>query len=265
MITINCSLAAAAHLCKGFKKGSNEGFFEPATTQTLAETKAELEKVNKSCFQWVVHAIKLGRSTCLIAVEFETRYCHVIHQVKKGDMQDFFSRLQERLMNGLEWQGQDYSLFDSVQMEQGIERYFSLHKDIRFYQRTDRSVMSHVSQIAAEYSDVYHNTGYFPPDEETALEFDLKLNQTWRNRKGEKYDLHANEKMIQHWVTEYLRFAPQKVTDAMAQVRAVQQEQLSMRLAAMAATRQQLESANIVDADSHDNVIEFSRYQQKKK
>jgi hypothetical protein len=71
--------------------------------------------------------------------------------------------------------------------------------------------------------------------------------------------------MIQHWLIEYLRFAPQKVTDAMAQVRAVQQEQLSMRLAAMAATRQQLESANIVDADNHDNVIEFSRYQQKKK
>ncbi|WP_127960514.1 hypothetical protein [Serratia microhaemolytica] len=59
--------------------------------------------------------------------------------------------------------------------------------------------------------------------------------------------------------------SPQKVTDAMAQVRTVQQEQLSMRLAAMAATRQQLESTNIVGADNHDNVIEFSRYQQKKK
>jgi hypothetical protein len=71
--------------------------------------------------------------------------------------------------------------------------------------------------------------------------------------------------MIQQWLTEYLRFAPQKVTDAMAKVRAVQQEQLSMRLAAMAETRQQLESANIVGADSHNNVIAFSRYQQKKK
>lgn len=85
--------------------------------------------------------------------------------------------------------------------------------------------MSYVSQIAAEYSDVYHNTGCFPPDEETALEFDLKLNQTLRTRKGEKYDLHAN--MIQQWLTEYLLFAPQRVTDAMAQVRTVQQEQLS--------------------------------------
>ncbi|WP_419236357.1 DUF6933 domain-containing protein [Serratia fonticola] len=265
MIIVNCSLAAAEHLYKGFKKGSNEGFFEPATTQSLAETKAEREKANKPCFQWVVHAIKLGRSTCLIAVEFETRYCHVIHQVKKGNMQDFLSRLQERLMNGLEWQGQDYLLFDSVQMVQGIERYFSLHKNIRFYQRTDRSVISHISQIAAEYSDVYHNNGCFPPDEETALEFDLKLNQTWRTRKGEKYDLHANEKMIQQWLTEYLCFASQNVTDAMAQMRAVQQEQWKIRLAAMAATRQQLDNANIVDVDGHDNVIELSRYQQRKK
>ncbi|WON75997.1 DUF6933 domain-containing protein [Serratia sp. UGAL515B_01] len=265
MITINCSLAAAEHLCKGFKKGSKEGFFEPVTPQSIAETQAERENANQPCFQWVVHAIKLGRSICLIAVEFETRYCHVIHQVKKGDMQGFFSRLQERLMNGLEWQGQDYSLFDSMQMEQGIERYFSQHEDIRFYQRTDRSVMGHVSQIAAEYSDVYHNTGCFPPDEETALEFDIRLNQTWRTRKGEKCALQANEKMLQHWLTEYLRFAPQKITDAMAKIKAVQQEQLNTRLAAMAATRQQLESANIIDADSHDNVIDFSRYQQRKK
>lgn len=266
MITINCSLSAAQHLYKGFKKGSCEGFFEPVTTQSLADTQAEQEKKKKACFQWVVHAIKLGRSTCLIAMEYETRYCHVIHQVKKGDMQDFVSRLQERLMNGLEWQGQDYSLFNSVEMEQGIERYFSLHKDVRFYQRTDRSVMSHISQVDGEYSEVYHhNTGYFPPDEKTALDFDFKLNQTWRNRKGDKFELYANEKMIQQWLTQYLCFAPQKVIDAMARMKAVKQELWDIRLAAMAEVYQPFDDATIIETNGGNNVIDFKRYQRSKK
>lgn len=264
MITINCSRLAAEHLYKGFKKGSDKGFFELATSHSLAET--QQEQMEEFCFQWVVHAIKLGRSTCLIAMEYETRYCHVIHQVKKGDMQGFFSRLQERLMNGLEWQGQDYSLFDSAEMEQGIKRYFSLHKDIRFYQRTDKSVMSHINQVAAEYSDVYHSTGCFPPDEETALDFDIRLNQTWRIRKGEKYDLQVNEKMIQRWLTDYLHFAPLRVSDAMARIKDVKQEQWNMRLTGMPATYSQLNEDGVIDIDStQDNVIDFSRYQQSKK
>lgn len=109
MITINCSRLAAEHLYKGFKKGIDEGFFEPATSQSPAETQEQ--QGQGLCFQWGVHAVKFGCSTCLIAMEYGTRYCDVIHQVKKGDMQDFFSRLQERLMNGLERQGQDCSAF----------------------------------------------------------------------------------------------------------------------------------------------------------
>lgn len=264
MITINCSRLAAEHLYKGFKKGIDEGFFEPATSQSLAETQEQQEQ--GLCFQWVVHAVKFGRSTCLIAMEYNTRYCHVIHQVRKGDMQDFFSRLQDRLMNGLEWQGQDYSLFDTAEMEQGIGRYFSQHKNIRFYQRTDASVMAHISQAAVEYGDVYHNTGCFPPDEETAVDFDIRLNQTWRTRKGEKYGLRANEKMIQLWLTEYLRLTPQCVNDAMARIKHVEQEQWDMRLAGMSATDPLRNEAGIIDPDSaQGNVIDLSRYQQSRK
>ncbi len=76
MITINCSRLAAEHLYKGFKKGIDEGFFEPATALSLAEIQEQQGK--RLFFQWVVHAIKLGRSTCLIAMEYDTRYCHVI-------------------------------------------------------------------------------------------------------------------------------------------------------------------------------------------
>ncbi len=65
--------------------------------------------------QWVIHAIKLGRSTCLIAMEVNTLWVHVIHQVNKGDMDGFIQRLNERMVNGIEWLGQDYQLFKTAQ------------------------------------------------------------------------------------------------------------------------------------------------------
>lgn len=60
--------------------------------------------INKnSGMQWVIHAIKLGRSTFLIAIEVNTRWTHVIHKVSKGNMDGFIQRLNERMVNGIEW------------------------------------------------------------------------------------------------------------------------------------------------------------------
>jgi len=211
MITINCSLAAAEHLYKGFKKGRDEGFFVPTNGESLEDTQREQEKNQQLCLQWVVHAIKLGRSVSLIAMEYQTRYCHVIHQVKKGDVQGFFGRLQERLMNGLQWQGVDYSLFGEAELDKGFDRYFSAHKDIQFMLRSDKSVMAHIAQVNALYSDVYYDNSCYPPNEESALEYDLRLNQDWRNRKGEPYHLQAYEKMLRLWLKDYLQFPPEKL------------------------------------------------------
>lgn len=146
---------------------------------------------------------KIGRSTCLIAMEYESRWVHVIHQVRKGDVQGFVERLNTRLVNGMEWLGADYSLFTTAAMEKAIDRYFKQHKEIRFYQQTDRSVTAHISQVSDQYQYTYHQVGAFPEDEEMALHFDLRLNDEWRCIKGENYDLKAKEKMLLIWLVQY--------------------------------------------------------------
>lgn len=210
MMIINCSADAAAHLYGKYKKGRDEGFFEP--TSSVHDTVAERqEKLNvQDHTQWVVHAVKMGRSTSLIAMEFTTRWVHVIHRVRKGDVKGFIERLNNRLVNGIQWLGNQFSLFTVEDLVASAEGYFSQHSEIRFYLQTDRSAMMHINQVSAFYQDFYYSIGAFPEDEETALEFDLRLNNDWRCRKGEAFDLRVDEKMLIHWMTHYLSQKSQK-------------------------------------------------------
>ena len=216
MIVINCSAAAVAHL-----RMSDNNFFENLSSveETIPDRQEKLgsEKV----FQWVVHAVKIGRSTCLIALDFNTRWAHVIHQVRKGNVADFIERLNSRLINGIEWLGSDYSLFNTGQMEKAIERYFSLHREIRFYQQSDRSAIAHINQVSGYYQDAYRDFGAFPQDENAALEFDLRVNRDWRCPKGESFDLQVDEKMLLYWMTYYSGTDGRNADEIVSQIRQV--------------------------------------------
>lgn len=221
MMVINCSTAAATHLYGKYKKNVDEGFFEPASSvqQTIMERQSDVK--NKEIIQWVVHAVKIGRSTCLIAMEYQTRWVHVIHQVPKGDVSNFIERLNSRLISGIEWLSEDFSLFSTKDMEKSIDRYFRQHKDVRFYQQTDASVMAHISQVSAEYNYVYSNVGSFPDDEETALDFDLKMNDTLRSSKNNKSYAKPLESMLERWIISYVKMSPSRAAQLMERVQSL--------------------------------------------
>lgn len=224
MIIINCSADAAAHLYGKYKKGRDEGFFESSSSVQDTVTERQ-EKLNvQDLTQWVVHAVKMGRSTSLIAMEFTTRWVHVIHQVRKGDVNGFIERLNNRLVNGIQWLGGYFSLFTGEDLAASVERYFSRHREIRFYLQTDRSAMTHINQVSAFYQDTYYSIGAFPEDEETALAFDLRLNDDWRCRKGEAFDLRVDEKMLIHWMTHYLSQKSQQPEQILARIREMRRE-----------------------------------------
>ena len=226
MMVINCSAAAAAHLYARYKKDQDEGFFEPASSVQETITERQEKLTPSAAIQWVVHAVKIGRSTCLIAMEFTTRWVHVIHQVRKGDVNGFVERLNSRLINGVEWLGNDFSLFTTDQMEASINRFFTRHRELRFFQQTDRSTITHINQVSMFYQNMYHSIGVFPGDEEIALEFDLRLNHDWRCRKGEPFDLMVDEKMLVLWMTQYIDENGRKAAQMIDRVKHVRREML---------------------------------------
>lgn len=219
MLIFNCSRAAALHLSTGYRKGHNESVFEPAAT--ITDTVAERSKHNDgNIMQWVVHAIKVGRSTCLIAMEYETRWVHVIHQVKKGGLEDFVTRLNSRLINAIDWISADYSLFDEQELMQGIDAYFNRHHNLVFIQQTDRSVMAHISQVAQRYNQIYSDIGHFPKDETQATSADLHFNQWWRQINSDGY--HTTNtvecRMLTYWMKNLMNKSDDDIDSAVSTI-----------------------------------------------
>lgn len=219
MLIFNCSRAAAIHLSPGYKKGSNEGVFEPA--ETVTDTVAERSKhYGADIMQWVVHAVKVGRSTCLIAMEYETRWVHVIHKVKKGDLEDFVNRLNTRLVNAIDWINADYSLFDEQEFMEGIDAYFNRHHDLVFIQQTDRSVMSHISQVGQQYERTYKDIGHFPEDETQATSADLHFNKYWRQINSDGY--HTTNtvecRMLAYWMRNIMNKSDGDIDSAVTRI-----------------------------------------------
>jgi hypothetical protein len=139
MMVINCSLAAANHLYAKDRQGRDEGFFgllQPGP-ETLAERQQKLEQQGGR--QWMVHAVRMGCSTSLIAMEYHTRWTHVIHRVRKGDVKGFIERLYFRLINGIEWLGTGLLLFTVQEMEVAIGHYQAQYwEEIKRSQRERR-------------------------------------------------------------------------------------------------------------------------------
>ncbi|MGR7464273.1 DUF6933 domain-containing protein [Klebsiella aerogenes] len=235
MMIINCSVAAARHLYS--RVG---GFFEPPGHK------------GQKTIQWVIHAVKIGRSTCMIAMELNTRWVHVIHKVRKGDINGFIARLNARLINGIELSGDDYLLFTKDEMDRSIEYYFEQHSELRFFQQTDRSVMTHIAQVCAEYKMVYRSVGAFPEDEETALEFDLRLNNILRSKKGDKCYWTASEKMLEHWLKTYMLFSDREAQRRVNRIKRTHEESLLSIL-----------SEVVAGVEHKDHVAHFADYRKK--
>lgn len=219
MLIFNCSRAAALHLSPGYRKVNNESVFEPA--DTITDTVAERSKHHDgNIMQWVVHAVKVGRSTCLIAMEYETRWVHVIHKAKKGDIGDFVNRLNTRLVNAIDWITADYSLFDEQEFMEGIDAYFNRHHDLVFIQQTDRSVMAHISQVAQQYDRIYNDIGHFPEDETQATSADLHFNQWWRQINSDGY--HTTNtvecRMLAYWMKNMMNRSNDDIDSAVTRM-----------------------------------------------
>ncbi|WP_164095582.1 DUF6933 domain-containing protein [Serratia marcescens] len=221
MITFHCSAAAAAHL-DGNRRGS-DSIFEPSGDGGCLS-----EQALGDILRWVVHAVKIGRSTCLIAMEVETRWVHVIHQVRLGDIRGFVERLCTRFINGMEWAETDLAVLTRSEMENAVDHYLGRHSELRFYRGTDRSVMGHIAQVSSEYQYVWRNVGAFPEDEETGLAFDLRLNDTLLSRSGSNEYWNPTEAMMTHWLRGY---AGKRDADVMAACKALREARRGLTVA----------------------------------
>jgi hypothetical protein len=132
--------------------------------------------------QWYAHRVTVLRRKCVIAMEWQSRYCIVFAGLKKPDFKIFPELFADRLWREVvsicqldDEQSHDLAaLVDIV----GKEQYYQVG--------FDRSVQAHINDVAWNLNNMANEIGYLPEKQEDAFGFGLKMNEWLRKRKGDK-------------------------------------------------------------------------------
>ncbi|MEZ9136119.1 hypothetical protein [Vibrio sp. F13] len=203
MLVFNCTKAAADFFTVK-RNGKKVSPLEASPTDTVSGS----DHVNTFSTQppisaWLVHAINVQRKKVLIAMHVETRYSMVFVGIQKGDWAEFTNQLLERLFNNMQFFGEEFELCDEESFEEMFNEFIKLHPKPIFCQRGDRSVQSHINDVAWQFEDRVYQVGSLPDGHEESASFDEWINGLIRSTKQKKEHFHPDEEMFIDWMQTY--------------------------------------------------------------
>lgn len=140
-----------------------------------------------TALQWFAHKVVVARRKCLVMMEYQSRYAMVFCGLTKKEFEEFPDLLQERI-----WREVNIiSQLDESLNEEDFAILSDLTLDLtssQYYQRgSDRSVMSHISQVVEDLKASVEVDGFaLPTTSNEAIHFGLGVNDVMRRRKSDK-------------------------------------------------------------------------------
>ncbi|CAM3607056.1 hypothetical protein VA7868_03528 [Vibrio aerogenes CECT 7868] len=198
MLVLNCTKAAADFFTVT-RQGKKQSPIEKPPTPAIGDTLYHDQPVSS----WLIHAIKVQRKNVLIAMDVHTRYAMVFAGIKKGNWSEFANQWLERLFNNMQFRGEEFELCDEASFHSMLNEFARQHPRPHFCQRGDRSVQSHINDVAWHIENWAHETGHLPEHHEDAASFDEWLNSMTRSTKSYKNGFFPDEEMFLHWITRY--------------------------------------------------------------
>lgn len=153
--------------------------------------------------RWRIHAVRVHRRHCLIAMELNSRYCMTFADVRKGDSETFVSLFITRLLNNMQWYGQDLALLDESSFQPITSRFLARHGKCRFVVSTDRSTQTHINNVVRQLRNQADYAGCLPDNQTQAAYFDLRINDQRRRTKAHADGFYPCQLMFCHWLNEY--------------------------------------------------------------
>ena len=203
MLVFNCTKSAADFFTVK-RNGKKVSPLEAPPTDSISSS----EPVNAFRTQppmsaWLVHAVNVQRKKVLIAMHVETRYSMVFVGIQKGDWLEFTNQLLERLFNNMQFFGEEFEMCDEESFEEMFNEFIKLHPKPYFCQRGDRSVQSHINDVAWQFEDQVYQAGSLPEGHEQSASFDEWINSLIRSTKQKKDNFHPDEEMFIDWMQTY--------------------------------------------------------------
>lgn len=160
-----------------------------STRKGITESWVDHEPVQEAdaCWVWQLHAVKINRKLVFVVMECETRFAMVFWGLKKGDGETLIALFFERLVNHLLYLAQASSVVDASVARAMIDRLLETNRAFKFQPGGDRSVQTHINDVAHLCRFDVGDYDCFPDNRAEAAGFEVKLNQTLRSVHGSKY------------------------------------------------------------------------------
>ncbi len=203
MLVFNCTKAAADFFTVKRNGKKVSPLETPLTDSVSGSDPVSAFSPQPPISAWLVHAINIQRKKVLIAMHVETRYSMVFVGIQKGDWAEFTNQLLERLFNNMQFFGEEFELCDEESFEEMFNEFIKLHPKPIFCQRGDRSVQSHINDVAWQFEDRVYQVGSLPDGHEESASFDEWINGLIRSTKQKKEHFHPDEEMFIDWMQTY--------------------------------------------------------------
>ncbi len=203
MLVFNCTKAAADFFTVK-RNGKKVSPLEVPPTDSISSSEpVDAFSTQPPMSAWLVHAVNVQRKKVLIAMHVETRYSMVFVGIQKGDWLEFTNQLLERLFNNMQFFGEEFEMCDEESFEEMFNEFIKLHPKPYFCQRGDRSVQSHINDVAWQFEDQVYQAGSLPEGHEQSASFDEWINSLIRSTKQKKDHFHPDEEMFIDWMQTY--------------------------------------------------------------
>ncbi|GAD31329.1 DUF6933 domain-containing protein [Photobacterium leiognathi] len=203
MLVFNCTKAAADFFTVK-RNGKKVSPLEAPPTDSISNSEpVDAFSTQPPMSAWLVHAVNVQRKKVLIAMHVETRYSMVFVGIQKGDWFEFTNQLLERLFNNMQFFGEEFEMCDEESFEEMFNEFIKLHPKPYFCQRGDRSVQSHINDVAWQFENRVYQAGSLPEGHEQSASFDEWINSLIRSTKQKNDHFHPDEEMFIDWMQTY--------------------------------------------------------------
>jgi|GEM_PF-5246289 len=267
MLILNCT-KAAADFFSVTKQGKKITPLEPAPQQTIAESS------NLPDWQWIIHAIKVKSKHVIVAMDYQSRFSITLSGMKKGDDSAYLDNLEHHLGAHIREMMESIGI-DPQTIEDSLTRYFESHSKRAIYQRSDRSVQTHINDVVWHFRHSIHEEMSSIPTGIELLGFDTSVNQLFRIRKIDKDYFTPQYEFLHAWLTRYCFYTSEQVDGCIEKYKAKQWAEVNARY--MASTHLDandvinllnnyggLNDKNLNIEQSNDNVVSLEAYRKNK-
>ena len=205
MLIFNCSKAASDFFTTTVAGRKQSPVLKPpnALIAQDSHTCANSIGISTQYAQWILHAFTVDRRRCIVAMEFDSRFSMTFSDLEPGNVEEFVNTFTERLLNNIYWLGEQVGYFDAGYFPVIAHSFLSKHDGIAFFNRSDRSVQTHINDVIQRFREQTEEIGLLANYDEQAMAFDELMNSLARNSKQHRQTFYPEVEMFCHWIQQY--------------------------------------------------------------